>query len=916
MSPPSRAGTLPFLPLPLPPSSRSRRCNARYRFIRTSAAVTNAAVASVNALASSFFSAPLPPCCSSSQYPSSRSVSVVAGAAAAVSVSDPFLFNYPLSVLSDHSSSASISSVSSFVSRVSASDSGLAASPVAAVPSRLLDQIVSSARAFCRRLSYSGLCGAGTCLSASLIPSSMLSSFSFPPRSVIPSSCTSLSSSSRFLSSSPSSPASSVPSSSAYSSSPPFSCSSFGSSTSPVPPATASSGVPAFSRPREYVHGGPAPSAADLDEVLKHVRTFLGADDGTGGGTGPNARSPTFDTTSASMGMPSYLPASMPTAVPLVASRVALPETAGAVNLVEVLPPHLRAFYASPAPLLLSTAQVQARREQRHRDHERAYGRTLPSAQPPRARVFASHDEYVALVRRMVTAGMLDFTTTPAVVNGLFGVPKGDDGSIRLIVDARPANDLFTGPAPVQLPTPDLMANLSVSSSSLGAQNKGSGGSGGGSDSVTRVPLYVAKVDLSNYYHQLKLPSSLQPFFALPPLSAATISADVSARFGENTMVYPMCTTLPMGWSHSVLLAQAVHEHIATTAAGLHPHDRITNNNDFRIDRTRHQLYIDDCILFGTDPHDVFQQQQRYIMAMQRIGLPISPKKVTLPSADGVECLGLLVHGRDHTVGLAPERMVNLCLDTHAVLAAGQCTGAQIARLLGRWTWACLAARPALSVLSSAYRFVEVAKRRRFQLWPSVARELAALVGLAPLLVTDLGAGWCDKLIATDASEVGAGVTVAAVPADAAEAIAHAGNNDQRLHVLAELDPSFTTIISSRWWTSEHINVLESRSLVLAVRWLLSLRRPQPMRVCMLSDSSVVVGAVNKGRSSSHPLLRRLRHLAALLLASGHRLAVRWIPTDLNPADAPSRGFGRWPTIGPEWSRGKAAEGRGGRRRI
>eukprot|EP00969_Alexandrium_andersonii_P319186 14099786-Alexandrium_andersonii.AAC.1 len=43
-------------------------------------------------------------------------------------------------------------------------------------------------------------------------------------------------------------------------------------------------------------------------------------------------------------------------------------------------------------------------------------------------------------------------------------------------------------------------------------------------------------------------------------------------------------------------------------------------------------------------------------------------------------------------------------------------------------------------------------------------------------------------------------------------------------------------------------------------------------------------------RSTSAPLLRQLLPIAACQLGCGVRLVARWIPTDVNPADGPSRG--------------------------
>ena len=74
-----------------------------------------------------------------------------------------------------------------------------------------------------------------------------------------------------------------------------------------------------------------------------------------------------------------------------------------------------------------------------------------------------------------------------------------------------------------------------------------------------------------------------------------------------------------------------------------------------------------------------------------------------------------------------------------------------------------------------------------------------------------------------------------------------------------------------------------------AIRWVMSHHQSINRRVLLFSDSQVTVASIRKGRSSSHTLLRRLRYLSALLLSSGIRLVVRWIPSEVNPADEPSR---------------------------
>jgi len=393
--------------------------------------------------------------------------------------------------------------------------------------------------------------------------------------------------------------------------------------------------------------------------------------------------------------------------VPIISNRIALPATPGSVDLLSMLPPKIAKLYAEPNPELFRPPSDQ------------------PNTPMPRARRVASPGEWTATVRRLRAADMVDFTTQPMEVCGVHAVRK-DAKSDRFIIDARRTNRRFAKPQAVRLPTPDLLARLVADRSR---------------------PLYVAKVDIDNFYHRLRLPAWLWPYFALPAVRAGDIG--LGDRFGENTMVHPCCKTLPMGWSHSVLLAQLAHEHFLDTATGLKPEDRITVDNDPLLNRTRHQVYIDDLNIFDTDPERARRVQDAYIKAVTARGLVVKASKVVLPTADGCECIGLEVDGRQHTVGVSAPKLELLCADTLRMLERGHCTGFEMATLVGRWTWAMLANRPSLACLNAVYRFADCAEGRTFTIWNSVRTELLTAVGLTPLLTADLGAEWFPKVVAT-----------------------------------------------------------------------------------------------------------------------------------------------------------------------
>ena len=62
-------------------------------------------------------------------------------------------------------------------------------------------------------------------------------------------------------------------------------------------------------------------------------------------------------------------------------------------------------------------------------------------------------------------------------------------------------------------------------------------------------------------------------------------------------------------------------------------------------------------------------------------------------------------------------------------------------------------------------------------------------------------------------------------------------------------------------------------------------------RVLVLTDSMVSLGSLAKGRSSADALLRVCRASAAVQLAVGIRLYLRYVPSEQNQADGPSRGL-------------------------
>lgn len=640
-------------------------------------------------------------------------------------------------------------------------------------------------------------------------------------------------------------------------------------SLSPVSALASLTGDNPFSRPSS--------STFDLSVALRTFDTVLTA-------------SPT-----TVVGLPSSYDTSSGV-LPIVADRVSLPDNLQHVSILDRLPDAVRTCYSSSSSLLLP-AEVATERV-------RAAGLRKP-------RVLATRTEYVKLVQRMLKLGMLQLTSTPRCVNSLFGVPKGDD--IRLILDARLANCYFVDAPRIKLPSPSHLAQLQATGA-----------------------IAVAKCDLSNFYHQLVLPDWIRSYFALPALTSReraelascgdlppSVRAALSSPSGR---LFPCCVTLPMGFSHSVFLAQCVHEHVLYSYSCLSPRDNVLNLVSPLIDRPLHALYVDDCVLMGPSAAAVAMQyasvQQAYAVAQ----LPVKQSKCTTATTAPVTVLGVNIHGARGTISLSIERHSRIVHATASLLTQPLVSARELAQVVGAWTWQLLLRRPALAALKHCYRFVDrYMDRPPRRLWPCAARELTVLTALSPLLSVDLRAPWSTHLVATDASSYAAGVVAAPLHADVLHALwpqstVHLPSLLQQRHPsvvstshslsVPLVQPSavvfpvpqcdadiartvqasrWSTLVSHAWERRAHINGLELEAMHLGLRWYASLPSSIGARLPLLLDSSAAYYITRKGRTSTAALLSIFRRCSALTLALSASLAPMWLPSQLNPADSPSR---------------------------
>ena len=526
-------------------------------------------------------------------------------------------------------------------------------------------------------------------------------------------------------------------------------------------------------------------------------------------------------------------------------------------------------------------------------------GGTLAPVAPTAAEVAAipvvvgvETGQYGPVMLKTAEAGIVTFQDEePKVVNGLFGVFKTDK-QVRLIIDLRRGNLYFRGSEDLELLNPTYLVEVILEGEKM----------------------FVGKTDISNFFHRVQVPAWMSQYFGLP-----RVLSDEVGLAGPQRWVFPVVRSLPMGFIRSVEIAQALHDRlvlpalparcVSLTAKGP---KRLTADQDL------HTGYIDDDGAASVQVRPCAEVLTAVKGALGPAGLPHKPSKDVIPGAQEVaELMGIDVHEKGFLLPGA-EKLVRVMNASAYVCSSKRCSSEVMGRIVGLWVWFLLLNRCLLSVLDKVYDFIAADLPIR-AVPKEVRRELRMLIDLAPDLVVDLRRLPGTVAVATDASPHGQGVCYAQLPKGAYDPMAvhalrrgwrtqHDGRSvdtalpdelphDSRfppvLHDFVRTS-DWRTSVSQRWkHRGEHITLGEGRAVLSGIRWLARQPRHHGTRVPFFIDSQACLGALAKGRSSSRKLNRICRRVAAYVCAARLKVSWLWVPTDHNPADAPSRHFRR-----------------------
>lgn len=560
-----------------------------------------------------------------------------------------------------------------------------------------------------------------------------------------------------------------------------------------------------------------------------------------------------------------------------------------------------------------------------------------------------SPHKYRSFIQKLHSIDYLRYTLHPVEMAGIFFVKKSDGRRIRMIVDGRGANLRLKDPPSVPLSTAETFSRIEMTVPEDLVHDPD-----GRKQFFSDIHVYAALSDVKDCFHRIRQPDWMCKLFCLLPIEARHVGLTGHTLEGvtllSNDLVYPMPGSLAMGCSWSLYFAQKINEHQFSISPSLGDsgliHDRgpplVIDPQDPH--KLNHYVYVDNLGIIGQSRELVTEGLNSVENHFNSSQLLLHPGEV---HSESVKALGIQLDGSRKTTRISPDRLHKVRSGIRGLISRGRCSGRVLEIVIGHATFCGLACRLVLSVFHSSYKFIEKNYEHVAPLWSSVRDELRAFAGLMVFLESDWTRGWNTLVTASDASEKGFGVctshwtsmqvaaagrvpeksrfrrteshraresalTAAGFHQESSTGKWLAGEIDSQEYlddIGWECSPSFKEIdaqlLHKELWTpklwgtwnhEEHILVLEARALNKALNRIAVTKFGQDIRQLLLVDSMSVALSFDRCRSRSFKLLRQIRKYAAVCLARNIDPHVRWIPSEFNSADEPSRADGAEPS--------------------
>lgn len=344
---------------------------------------------------------------------------------------------------------------------------------------------------------------------------------------------------------------------------------------------------------------------------------------------------------------------------------------------------------------------------------------------------------YHQLVQRIHAAHLLNYTLQPKCMVGIFCVWKSNRTKLRMISDARRANQFFREPPGVSLMTGEAFGRFELEFDENTVVD----------DVVlSSLDIFSGLSDVKDCFHRLRVPMWLSRYFCWYPVPAKLVGLDgceLEGRvLGALDAVYPCYASLCQGFTWSLFFAQRVNEHQCNCCDPL-ADARLSNDKSgpvvFHIGqdgpfKSHYYVYVDNLGVIGQGHSRVSDIMDNLQRSFNERGLDLHASAV---ESGAVDTLGCVVECNKARCRINPDRLWKVRMAIRGLLRRGRCTGKALEIVVGHLTLCGLISPGSLSILHTCYAFIRKNYTEVSHLWLSVVEELRAFSGILFMMCQD-----------------------------------------------------------------------------------------------------------------------------------------------------------------------------------
>ena len=431
------------------------------------------------------------------------------------------------------------------------------------------------------------------------------------------------------------------------------------------------------------------------------------------------------------------------------------------VEVVDRAPPEVREAFLNPTQFRRSEEEMEVIRA----SSDPVYPYWDPVLSNNRS-------ERIKFIKQLADKGLVSFRREIFCKVGVFFVAKKRD-QIRMVIDARLVNQSHRTPPHVALGSPSAWADLNLSdapslASLLTPESDPA-------DSLDSPPLpdgsspnselYFASGDLQDSFYQFKCEALASDFGMDFPEAASEYGCSQVWVDGEfvpvsgETRVFPVFCGVAMGWSWALWTCHQTVASFVSDSSSAAPDPMLVE--DRRVPpcvSTSHPVagvYVDNFAVVGFGRAAVEKRFDQTVSSLTGAGFALHELVGPSSGPEPFENVGLHLWGDEKRLRPKSSRAWRLYLALHGLTEVRSVWGWQLRVVLGHIVNYFQLTPLVLSVLSSAYTFVQANLDRSAPLWPEVRDELRLVAGFVFLCEVDLAAPASEVAFCGDSSTDG-----------------------------------------------------------------------------------------------------------------------------------------------------------------